>query len=140
MVCEELMKQQVECVTPQDSAEAAARRMRDENVGFLPVCDASKKVLGTITDRDIAIRLVASGKPASAQVSDVMTHEVVACNPKDDIVKAEGLMGRNHKSRIMCIDDAGRLVGVISLSDIAQRDRDHAAQTLQEVSQREAQA
>lgn len=140
MVCEELMKRQVECVSPQDSAEAAARRMRDENVGFLPVCDASKKVLGTITDRDIAIRLVASGKPPSAQVSDVMTNEVVACDPKDDISKAERLMGQNHKSRIMCIDDAGQLVGVISLSDLAQRDRDHAAQTLQEVSQREAQA
>ncbi len=138
MRCEEIMKTEVECVSPRDTVEDAAIRMRDENIGFLPVCDQSKKVLGTLTDRDIAIRLVAGKKQGSAFVEDVMTREVVACGPKDDIRDAERAMAKNHKSRIICCDEGGRLAGVISLSDIAQHDRrGRAAETLREVSARE---
>ena len=141
MRCEEIMKKDVECVSPQDTVQAAAKRMRDENIGFLPVCDQSKKVQGTITDRDLTIRLLADGRPATTQVKDVMTREVVAIRPQDDLRKAEELMSKNHKSRIMCVDEGGRLVGVISLSDIAQREEaGRAAQTLRNVSEREAHA
>jgi CBS domain-containing protein len=133
------MKRDVECVSPSDSVEDAAIRMRDDNIGFLPVCDQSKKVLGTLTDRDIAIRLVAAKKPASTLVEDVMTREVVACAPKDDIRDAERAMAKNHKSRIMCVDEDGLLFGVISLSDIAQHEAGgRASETLREVSEREA--
>jgi CBS domain-containing protein len=138
MLCEEIMKRDIECLSSQDTVQAAARKMLDANVGFLPICDVSKKVLGTLTDRDIAIRVVATGKPDTTRVADVMTKEVVACRPKDDIDKAEQLMGKNQKSRILCVDDAGKLVGVISLSDIAQRDGSHVAQTMREVTEREA--
>ncbi|HZA49460.1 MAG TPA: CBS domain-containing protein, partial [Myxococcaceae bacterium] len=62
MRCEEIMKKDVECVSPQDTVQAAAKRMRDENIGFLPVCDQSKKVQGTVTDRDLAIRVLADGR------------------------------------------------------------------------------
>jgi CBS domain-containing protein len=97
------------------------------------------QVLGTITDRDIAIRLVAESRPATTPVNDLMTREIVACKPTDDIRKAEQLMGTQQKSRIMCLDDAGRLVGVISLSDIAQREKgDWAARTMKQVTEREA--
>jgi len=139
MRCEEIMKQDVECVSPRDTVEDAASRMRDTNIGFLPVCDQSKKVLGTLTDRDIAIRLVAARKPGSTLVEDVMTNEVVACRPEDDVQTAEHTMAQHQKSRIMCVDEGGRLVGVISLSDIAQHERgDLASKTLREVSEREA--
>jgi CBS domain-containing protein len=137
MLCEELMKKDVECVSPRDTVEDAACRMRDENVGFLPVCDQSKKVLGTLTDRDIAIRLVAAKMTGDTFVEEIMTREVVACRPQDDIRKAEQLMTQNHKSRIMCLDDSGRLEGVISLSDIAQHDRGRASETLRQISERE---
>jgi CBS domain-containing protein len=139
MLCEEIMKRNVECVSPDDTAQSAARRMLDENVGFLPVCEESKKVIGTVTDRDLAIRLVAGGLPGNSKIGEIMTREVVSCAPKDDIQKAEKLMGQNHKSRIMCVED-GRLVGVISLSDIAQKDQGRAGQTLAEVTTREAHA
>lgn len=138
MKCEEIMKRDVECVSPRDAVEDAAAQMRDENVGFLPVCDQSKKVQGTITDRDIAIRLVAGKKPGSTLVEDIMTREVIACRPEDDLRDAEEAMAANHKSRIMCLDDGGRLLGVISLSDIAQHEAGgRASQTLREVSERE---
>jgi|SRR5687767_5512078 CBS domain-containing protein len=141
MRCREIMKSDVECVEPRATVQDAARRMRDEEIGFLPVCDDSMKVLGTVTDRDLTIRVLADGRAATTAVRDVLTEECIACGPDDDLRKAEELMGRNHKSRIMCIDSDGRLVGVISLSDIAQREKgDKAAQTLREVSEREARA
>jgi CBS domain-containing protein len=139
MRCEEIMKRQVECLTPSDTVQSAAQRMRDRNVGFLPVCDAQGKVLGTLTDRDIVIRLVAENQPASSRVEVAMSREVVACKPSDDVRRAEELMSRHHKSRMMVID-GDKLVGVISLSDIAQHDSANASQTMQSVSEREARA
>ena len=141
MQCERIMKKKVECVSRQDTAQYAACLMRDENVGFLPVCDQSKKVIGTVTDRDIAVRLVAAGKPSGTSVADIMTHEVVACRPKDDIQEAERLMAAHRKSRIMCIDENGQLAGVISLSDIAEHDAaGRASATLRDVARREVRA
>jgi CBS domain-containing protein len=138
MRCDQIMKKNVECLTAQDTVEAAARKMRDHNIGFLPVCDNGKKVVGTLTDRDLALRVCADNRaPASTKVIDVMSTEVIACRPSDDITKAQQLMGQHHKSRMLCIDDAGRLVGVISLSDLAQHQADVGA-TLKDITTREA--
>src|SRR5687767_5004170 len=89
MVCSELMKSEPVCVLPDTAVQTAAQRMSDENIGFLPVCDASGKVLGTLTDRDIAVRVVAKALPATTRVADVMTCEVVACRADEDIQQAE---------------------------------------------------
>src|SRR5215470_5845832 len=138
MRCQEIMKKDVEYVSVTDTAQVAAKRMRDENVGFLPVCDQSKRVLGTITDRDLTIRVLADASPSTTRMEDVMTREVVCCRPDDELEAAEKLMGKNQKSRIVVVDSAGALVGVISLSDIAQSEEGpKASQTLREVSQRE---
>ena len=138
MLCADVMKSEVECVSPQERIEVVARRMKDKGVGFLPVCNDAADVLGTITDRDIALRIVAEGRPSSTPVEEVMTREVVSCLATDDIKQAERLMGKERKSRILCVDEDGALVGVISLSDIAQRDGARIAQTMQQVTQREA--
>jgi CBS domain-containing protein len=139
MRCEEIMKRDVEYVQPTDPVQGAARRMRDANVGFLPVCDSSRKVLGAITDRDIALRIVADGRPPTTAIGDVMTREVVACAPGDDMRRAEELMGKQHKSRMIVADEDWRLLGVISLSDIAQvEDASRASQTMKQVTEREA--
>jgi CBS domain-containing protein len=138
MRCEEVMKRDLECTSPEDTVQMAAKRMRDQKVGFLPVCDASKKVLGTVTDRDLTIRVLADGRSATTSIGDVLTREVIACRPADDLRRAEELMSKHHKSRIMCLDSNHRLVGVISLSDLAQLDLGtRAADTLREVSERE---
>jgi CBS domain-containing protein len=139
MHCEEIMKRDVEYVAPADTVQVAARRMREANVGFLPVCDSSRKVLGAITDRDIALRIVADSRPPTTAVGDVMTREVVACRPGDDVRRAEELMGKQHKSRMIVADEEWRLLGVISLSDIAQvEDAPRASQTMKQVTEREA--
>jgi CBS domain-containing protein len=134
----EIMKRDVECLAPRESVQAAAARMREQNIGFLPVCDDGMKVLGTVTDRDIALQIVAEQRPASTAVEQIMTRQVVACRPEDDIEDARELMAAHRKSRLMCVDDDGRLVGVISLSDLAKLDGEGAARTLNEVSRREA--
>ena len=63
MRCEAIMKRDVECITPQSTVQDAAELMRDEGIGFLPVCDASRKALGTVTDRDLVLRVLAQGGP-----------------------------------------------------------------------------
>jgi CBS domain-containing protein len=138
MRCQEIMKRQVKCVAPEDTVQSAARQMRDEAVGFLPVCDRGKRVLGTVTDRDLTLRVLADARAASTPISDVFTPDVVACSPEDELDTASELMAENHKSRIMCLDDTGRLVGVISLSDIAQYQ--NAGRTLRNISEREVRA
>ncbi|KYF92956.1 hypothetical protein BE20_10580 [Sorangium cellulosum] len=139
MLCKEIMKREIQCVMTSDTIQTAARKMRDANVGFLPVCDDEGKVLGTLTDRDLAIRVLADSRPLSTKAGDVMTRAVVACRPDDEVHRAEQLMGQHHKSRVLCTDADGRLVGIISLSDIAQREDDkNTAQTVRRVTEREA--
>jgi CBS domain-containing protein len=140
MQCAEVMKTDVVTVSPGDTAQVAARRMRDADVGFLPVCDAEGKVLGTLTDRDIAIRLVAEDLPGgTSAVDDIMSREVIACRPADEIAHVEQLMAEYRKSRILVTDEAGRLFGVISLSDVARLEEGprRTATTMRRVASRE---
>lgn len=141
MHCRDIMKRQVICLSAHDSVQSAARKMRDARVGFLPVCDPSTHlVIGTITDRDIAIRLVAEDRPASTRITAVMTPEVVSVSPDDDLITAERAMARHQKSRLVCVDATGMPVGVISLSDIARKDRGamRVAETMRAISLRES--
>jgi CBS domain-containing protein len=141
MRCEQVMKRDVEFVTGGDTVQTAAKKMRSANVGFLPVCDAStKKVIGTITDRDLAIRILADAKAASTAISDVMTRDVVSCRPADDLTRAHELMSSRKKSRMIVTDEREILVGVISLSDVAKHDVGRAAETLKQVAGRETRA
>jgi CBS domain-containing protein len=139
MICWNVMKTAVKCVTPQTTIEAAAATMRDEGFGFLPVCNAQRVVIGTLTDHDIVIRAVAEGRAAADPVESIMTREIVACRATDELSYAQELMSEAKVGRIMCLSEAGTLEGVISLSDIAQlHDTASASQTLRDVSEREA--
>ena len=138
MQCSEIMKTDIECVAPEASIQEAASRMRDQNIGFLPVCSEDLRVLGTITDRDIAIRGVAGNLPNATTVAELMSRDVVCCHSDDDLEQARELMAQHQKSRIMCLDQSGRLEGVISLSDLAQVDVRAGIETLRQVSHREA--
>jgi CBS domain-containing protein len=123
MRCEEIMKANVECLSESDSVQTAARKMRDLNIGFLPVCDKDNRVVGTLTDRDITIRCCSNDLPVGkTHVNEVMTKEVIACRPDEDIDTAERLMAEHHKSRLVITDRVGVLTGVLSLSDLAERD------------------
>jgi CBS domain-containing protein len=138
MMCQDVMKSAVKCVAPTTTVEDAAVTMRDEGIGFLPICDAARRVLGTLTDRDITIRAVASREALGQPVEKFMTKHVVSCRPSDDLGYAQELMSQEKVSRIMCINMDGVLEGIISLSDIAQLpDGAAASATLRNVSDRE---
>lgn len=139
MTAGDLMKRDVATVAPTDTVHEAAQLMRDRGVGFLPVCDRERIVVGTVTDRDITIRVSAAAlNVQECRVNDVMTREVVTCRPHDPLSRAEELMATHRKSRLLVTDERERLRGVISLSDLAERTADEGAlQTLREVSRRE---
>ncbi len=122
MQCKEVMTRYVDCLSPQDTVQVAAERMRDEDVGFLPVCDETNHVIGAVTDRDLAVRVLAEAKSMQTAVSQIMTREVIACRPNDNLSRAEELMAKHQKARIMCLDDSQHLVGVISLADVVHNE------------------
>jgi CBS domain-containing protein len=139
MLCRELMKRDVARCMEALSVEDCARMMKDNNIGFLPVVDQDKRVVGVITDRDLAIRVLAEGVPPETPVGNVMTRDVRVCHPDDKLQEAEWKMSTTRKSRLVVADDDGHCVGVISLSDIAQADtRIRAGGVLRAVTRREA--
>ncbi len=139
MLCRDIMKLSVKMASTQATIAQAAMIMRDEQIGFVPVCDESGKVVGTLTDRDIAVRVVAERESTDQAVERFMTPDVVSCRPDDEVGIAQDLMSDLQVSRIVCLNDQGGLEGVISLSDVAQLGRSaDASTTLQSVSAREA--
>jgi CBS domain-containing protein len=138
MLCREIMKDDVKWVTTQSTVTEVAVLMRDEEIGFVPICDASRNVVGILTDRDIAIRVVAAGEHAEQPAAQFMTVDIVACRSDDDVGVAQDLMSDLQVSRVICLNDEGQVEGVISLSDIAQvGDSDDVSATLSDVSARE---
>jgi len=139
MLCKDVMKRNVVTCSEGDSLHWCAQLMRDWKIGFLPVVDSKKKLVGILTDRDLAIRGVAENKPAFTEVRAVMTKDPITCRPDDMLRLAEEKIVTARKSRIAIIDEAGHCVGVISLSDIAQAEnRRRAGELLQGVTRREA--
>ena len=138
MLCQDLMKSDVTCISPESTLEEAAMLMRDEDIGFLPICDETGRAIGTLTDRDITIRAFASGEAGSQSVAPFMTRGAVGCRPNDDLAYALELMSQEKVSRILCVNEEGVLEGVISLSDIAQlQDGALASYALRNISDRE---
>ena len=140
MRCLEVMKKEVACCLEALSVQACAEMMRDNGIGFMPVVDAEKQVVGIVTDRDLALRVVANALPANTPVGQVMTRDVRICHPDDELREAEWKMASARKSRLVVADDQGHCVGVISLSDVAQVDRGRAGAVLRAVTGREAAA
>jgi CBS domain-containing protein len=122
MLCEQIMNRSVKALHEEDSAQSAARLMRDANVGFVPVCGSDGRVVGTVTDRDIVVRLAADSGSMTTPVCKLMTRNVVCCKAGDDLRRCEQLMFNHRKSRVVCVDEQGHPVGVISLSDVARHE------------------
>jgi len=140
MMSRDLMKTDLECVSPKTSVVQAAARMKQANIGFLPVCDeGTRRVLGTLTDRDIVVRVVAAGESLQQPIERFFTRRVVGIRSTDTLQEAEKLMAREKVSRILCLSGKNELEGVISLSDIAQVEEGlRASATLRGISEREA--
>ncbi len=118
----------------------AARLMAETGIGFVPICDGDAKVLGVLTDRDVVVKAVARGlDPATTPVTSIMSHPAVTCFIDGDLGMAEELMAEQQRSRIVLTDPDGRLAGVLSIADIAERaPKREALRTLQAVLWRDA--
>ena len=122
MKLRDIMAHPVVQIHPEESVAVAARILARYNIGLLPVCGGDGRVCGVVTDRDLVTRCIASGRqPASTQVREVMTTQVVAVRPDMDAAAAAQLMGMQQIRRLPVVEN-GRLCGMISLGDLAGRE------------------
>lgn len=118
------MSRHIVCCLPEDTVEHAAALMKEENVGPIPVVEdrENKKLVGIVTDRDLAVKVVAEGRDSKrTPVDEVMTRSLVTCRQDDDIQNAIRLMTEHQVRRIPVADDHSRLVGIIAQADIATK-------------------
>ncbi len=118
MKVSECMTQDVRIVDPGETLQDAARTMAEIDAGFLPV-GKNDRLVGIITDRDIAIRAVATGRPSSAKVGDVMSQEVRYCYADDTVDDILDNMAQQQLRRLPVVDRDKRLVGIVSITDLA---------------------
>jgi CBS domain-containing protein len=131
----EIMTRSVAIVQQDDTLQHAAQKMKALNIGSLPVCDGDAMV-GVVTDRDIAVRGVAAGMiPQEALVSKVMTADMRWCSESDTVQQAMELMGEAQVRRLAVLDANRKIVGVVSLGDLATRQSVHTDAALREISE-----
>jgi CBS domain-containing protein len=118
----EVMTERVATASPETDLVSVAALMRDQNVGIVPIVDDRRRILGVITDRDIVVRVDANAtSPADVKAADVMTTDPVTVRPEDDLHDVIDRMGEEGLQRVLVVDEGSRLVGIISISDLAQR-------------------
>ena len=139
----ELMSKNPRTVTPDTPVSEAAQLMKEEDIGMVPViervggAETRGRLVGVITDRDIAIRTVAEGRATDSPVRDVMSSGVRTANPGDSVESVMELMGSEQVRRVPIVDDRGSLVGVVSQADLARKAKNEGRveRTVEEISQ-----
>ncbi len=116
----DIMTTDVTYSNPQDPVMQAAQKMKQLNVGSIPVCDANQNVIGMITDRDICLRCVADNLPNSTPVQQVMSQNVVTASPDMTVDKAAHLMSDRQIRRLPVVEN-GKMVGMVAIGDLATR-------------------
>lgn len=116
--------------TPESTAREAAALMRDHDCGSIPVVEGGKRLIGTVTDRDLAVRGLAEGKGPEARVRDLMTPDPATCLPEDEVENVRQVMVQALVRRVPVVDEDGLLVGIVAQADIA---REEGAATDREV-------
>ena len=124
MTSAEVMTPSPQCCQPSHTAVDAAEIMRRSDVGLIPIVseDTPVRLIGVITDRDLALKVVANGRdPRSTALSEVMTPDPVACSPDATIETVLDLMATHQVRRVPIVDAEGALVGIVAQADIATR-------------------
>ena len=123
-------------IDAEKSVAYAAKMMRDEDVGLAPIVEGDK-LIGMLTDRDIAIRVVAEGKnPDQVTAREVASQQVVTIDPQQDLDEALRIMAKHQVRRLPVVKEDGRLVGVVAQADVAREGDDtQTGELVQEISQ-----
>lgn len=133
MKVSEVMTAQVVTAKPQDSIKSVAKIMGQVDTGAVPVFEDGH-VVGMVTDRDIVLRVVAEGRSFDEPVSAVMSDHVQSCGPEDTVAEAAGKMA-SHQLRRLVVTEGSKLVGIVSLGDIATDfGNKKVGETLEEIS------
>jgi CBS domain-containing protein len=133
MLVRDVMSHPAETIGPDETLEAAARRMRETGVGALAVCEQGL-VIGMLTDRDIVVRSVADGRdPGIVQVRSAMTPQVVECLQDEDLEAAVARMEQGAVRRVIVLDAAKRPAGMLSVDDVALHSRVLAGEIIEHV-------
>ena len=141
--CNELMTKTLVCCLPHDTVEKAAQLMKSGNIGSIPVIEneQTQKLVGIVTDRDLALKVVAEGRDAkTTKVEAVMTPNVVTCQPDDDLQKTLDAMSEHQLRRIPVVGTGNKILGIISQADVATRvsQPEKTAKMVKEISQSNA--
>ncbi len=132
----DVMTSDIKTVAPDASAKEAASFMLSADTGSIPVCE-DNRVIGMITDRDIAVRGVAEGKGPDCSVRDLMSSDIVCARDTDDVLAVAQRMSDAQVRRLPVVDADDRLVGMVSLGDLSREAQQSAASTaLEGVSER----
>lgn len=123
MKIRDIMTSRVTSARPEDTIAVAARLMAEEDVGSLPVI-AEGKVIGMVTDRDIAVRGVAGAIPPQSELRRIMSQQVISCSPEESVEDVLERMSNEQIRRVPVCDKEGKLVGMFALADAAHRDPD----------------
>jgi CBS domain-containing protein len=129
MRIDEIMTRDPACVTPGTTVREVAQLMQREDTGIVPVVEntGDKRLVGVITDRDIALRVVAENRTPETRVSEILSAARIAtARPDDDLDTVLGTMGREQVRRIPIVDDRGLLVGIVSQADVSRKARHDA--------------
>jgi len=127
------MTRDPECCRADQTARDAARVMRDRDCGCVPIVDDAGSVIGIVTDRDLAVRGIATGKESTTKLNDLMTPAASCCGPDDDLRDVEQKMAELQVRRIPIVDASGRCLGIISQADIARASATDSTVTEQEI-------
>jgi CBS domain-containing protein len=138
MRVQDVMTKNPASVTPAATAREAAQLMQREDTGVIPVVEeqSSKRLVGIVTDRDIAIRIVAEGKDANTRVSEIMSaNRLATCSPNDNVDDVMNAMAKEQVRRIPIVDDRGSLLGIVAQADIVRKaDDTKAERTVEDIS------
>ena len=138
--CRDVMTEDLVFCTPGDAVSEVAKMMKREDIGPVLIVDSerSKTLVGIVTDRDLAIKVVGEGRdPNNTKVEDVMTRKLVTCHADDNVENAMKAMAQYQLRRIPVVDENMKLVGIISQADVATRvdEPERTAEVVREISQ-----
>lgn len=124
MKARDIMTENPATITPETPAREAARLMETHDVGSLPVVEGTeRRLVGVVTDRDLALRVLGRGESPEVQVREVMSGNVHCCKAEDSLDEVENAMARNQVRRIPIVDDNNRVLGVVAQADLARERR-----------------
>ena len=137
--CQDIMTADPVAVTKTDKVGEIAQKMRSADVGLIPVVENhyNNKLVGVVTDRDLAMRVLAAGMNSDETTAEeVMTPDPICCQPDDTVAAVTNLMADNQIRRVLVVDEFGRMVGIVAQADLARQvDAQTTGKVVEEISQ-----